>query len=82
MMEITTLLLQETLFDGSSEPGIVWVMQDENGDGLPNDTWYELRGSEYGKAETWQDYAVTYHKPTGIQLPTPWTDNHGQKWVY
>ena len=58
-------------FDGSSEPGIVWVMQDENGDGLPNDTWYELRGSEYGKAETWQDYAVTYHKPTGIQLPTP-----------
>ena len=65
-------------FDGSSEPGIVWVMQDENGDGLPNDTWYELRGSEYGKAETWQDYAVTYHKPTGIQLPTPWTDNHGQ----
>ena len=65
-------------FDGSSEPGIVWVMQDENGDGLPNDTWYELRGSEYGKAETWQDYAVTYHKPAGIQLPTPWTDNHGQ----
>ena len=65
-------------FDGSSEPGIVWVMQDENGDGLPNDTWYELRGSEYGKAETWQDYAVTYHKPSGIQLPTPWTDNHGQ----
>lgn len=63
-------------FDGSSEPGIVWVMQDENGDGLPNDTWYELRGSEYGKAETWQDYAVTYHKPSGIQLPTPWTDNH------
>ena len=60
-------------FDGSSEPGIVWVMQDENGDGLPNDTWYELRGSEYGKAETWQDYAVTYHKPTGIQLPP-----HGQ----
>ena len=44
-------------FDGSSEPGIVWVMQDENGDGLPNDTWYELRGSEYGKAEAWQGVA-------------------------
>lgn len=65
-------------FDGSSEPGIVWVMQDENGDGLPNDTWYELRGSEYGKAETWQDYAVTYYKPSGIQQATAWTDNHGQ----
>ena len=46
-------------FDGSSEPGIVWVMQDENGDGLPNDTWYELKGSEYGKEETIRDYAVT-----------------------
>lgn len=65
-------------FDGSSEPGIIWVMQDENGDGMPNDTWYELRGSEYGKAETWQDYAVTYYKPSGTQLPVPWTDNHGQ----
>ena len=27
-------------FEGSSEPGIVWVMQDENGNGLPDDTWY------------------------------------------
>ena len=32
----------------------------------------------FRSAEAWQDYAVTYHKPTGIQLPTPWTDNHGQ----
>lgn len=23
-------------------------MQDVNGDGLPNDEWYELKGSEYG----------------------------------
>ena len=39
-------------FDSSNEPGIVWVMQDVNGDGLPNDEWYELKGSEYGKPET------------------------------
>ena len=64
-------------FDGSSEPGIVWVMQDENGDGLPNDTWYELRGSEYGKAETIQDYAVTYYRPSAPAQPVPWTDNRG-----
>ncbi len=32
-----------------------------------------VRGSEYGKARNRRDYAVTYHKPTGIQLPT-----HGQ----
>ena len=32
-----------------AEPGIVWVMQDENGNGKPDDTWYELKGSEFGK---------------------------------
>ena len=65
-------------FDGSSEPGIVWVMQDENGDGLPNDTWYELKGSEYGKEETLQDYAVTYHRPEAPKMDVPWTDNRGK----
>ena len=64
-------------FAGSSEPGIVWVMQDENGDGEPNDTWYELAGSETGKAETVQNYAVTYYRPTGAMMPVQWTDNLG-----
>ncbi len=64
-------------FDGSSEPGIVWVMQDENGDGLPNDTWYELRGSETGKPETVQDYAVTYYRPRDNRMSVQWTDNRG-----
>ena len=66
-------------FDGSSEPGIVWVMQDSNGDGLPNDTWYELRGSETGKAETIQDYAVTYFRPEGPKQPVKWKDNLGNE---
>jgi len=30
----------------SPEPGVVYVMQDTNGDGLPNDTWYELKGNQ------------------------------------
>lgn len=64
-------------FDGSSEAGIVWVMQDENGNGLPDDTWYELAGSETGKAETIQNYAITYYRPTGPQMPVQWTDNLG-----
>lgn len=64
-------------FDGSSEPGIVWVMQDENGDGLPNDTWYELKGSEYGKPETLSDYAVTYYRPAENDGTIPWRDNVG-----
>ena len=65
-------------FDSSNEPGIVWVMQDVNGDGLPNDEWYELKGSEYGKPETIQDYAVTYFRP-GPNMDTQWQDNKGNK---
>ena len=64
-------------FSGSSEPGIVWVMQDENGNSLPDDTWYELAGSETGKPETIQNYAVTYYRPTGPNMPVQWTDNQG-----
>lgn len=65
-------------FSGSSEPGIVWVMQDENGNGQPDDTWYELAGSETGKSGTVQEYAVTYYRPTGPQMPVQWTDNLGR----
>ena len=64
-------------FSGSSEPGIVWVMQDENGNGQPDDTWYELAGSETGKPETIQEYSVTYYRPTGTMMPVQWTDNLG-----
>ena len=64
-------------FAGSSEPGVVWVMQDENGDGEPNDTWYELAGSETGKAETIQEYSVTYYRPSGTMMPVQWIDNLG-----
>lgn len=64
-------------FNGSSEPGVIWVMQDENGDGLPNDTWYELKGSEFGKAGEIRDYAVTYYRPKGTGMPVYWTDNQG-----
>lgn len=65
-------------FAGSSEPGIVWVMQDENGNGLPDDTWYELKGSETGKPETVQGYAVTYYRPKAPKMDVQWTDNRGK----
>ena len=65
-------------FNGSSEPGIVWVMQDENGNGQPDDTWYELAGSETGKEETIQNYEVTYYRPSEPQQPVQWTDNQGR----
>ena len=70
--------IQGNAFDSSSEPGIVWVMQDTNQNGLPDDEWYELRGSETGKAETIQHYAVTYFRPEGRAMDIPWQDALGK----
>lgn len=64
-------------FAQSSEPGIVWVMQDTNGNGLPDDEWYELKGSEYGKPETLQFYAMTYYRPKSDNTAIQWKDNRG-----
>lgn len=66
-------------FDGSSEPGVVWVMQDENGDGEPNDTWYELQGSESNDETTINDYSVTYYRPTAAGQPVRWSDGEGKE---
>ena len=71
------LAIEGNAFNGSSEPGIVWVMQDENGDGEPNDTWYELAGSETGKAETIRNYSVTYFRPEAKGKPVKWLDSEG-----
>ena len=71
------LVILGNSFSGSSEPGIVWVMQDENGNGEPDDTWYELAGSETGKAETIQNYEVTYYRPSGAGMAVQWSDNLG-----
>ena len=64
-------------FDGSSEPGIVWVMKDENGNGLPDDIWCELKGSEYGKEETLQNYSITYYRPDKAGQAVKWKDSQG-----
>ena len=62
---------------GSNEPGIVWVMQDTNGNGLPDDEWYELRGSETDSDGTIRGYEVTYYRPKGPQMPVQWSDSQG-----
>lgn len=69
--------VRNSVYTNYSEPGIVWVMQDEDGNGLPDDTWYELKGSEYGLPCTIQDYAVTYYRPAAPGQPVAWTDNRG-----
>ncbi len=67
-------------FGGSCEPGIIMVSYDANGNGEPDDEWYEIVGSGNFTAEnenwyqkaidngndvnTYRDFQMTYHKPT------------------
>lgn len=49
---------------GSCEPGIVMVSIDENGNGLPDDAWYELAGSAYAYPDSCRHaYSITYFRP-------------------
>lgn len=64
-------------FDSSNEPGIVWVMQDLNQNGIPDDTWYELKGSHFGKEGYERNYWVTYTKPDP-KGNTLWEDSNGE----
>ena len=45
---------------GGSEPGIVLVSRDENKNGVPDDTWYELKGCLYDDPATDHAYTRTY----------------------
>lgn len=64
-----------------AEPGIIWVMQDENGNGKPDDTWYEVIGSEFAGGDYIRNYEVTFTKPDPITNPVPWKDNKGKTGV-
>lgn len=77
---------------GSAEPGIVMVSIDENQNGLPDDTWYELAGSEYRNPLTLHGYSITYTRPGQGHQPSPipaspitdskyiaYADNHGRE---
>lgn len=61
-----------------AEPAVVSVMKDMNGNGLPDDGWYELAGSDYWFSSTIKDYEVTYTNPGGeFAADVPWNDNMG-----
>lgn len=66
---------------GSAEPGIVFVSKDVNGNGKPDDEWYELAGSEYGKETETRGYEITYSRPESANKDIPWEDNQGNKGV-
>jgi hypothetical protein len=75
------LSINGNAFGGWNEPGIVWVSQDDNGNGKPDDTWYELKGSETGKSETIQRYSLTYYKAQAGNGPN-WEDNLGNTGIF
>ena len=50
--------------DNGAEPGVIYVSYDANHNGLPDDKWYEIAGSEFGKPNTYRDYRMTYYRPT------------------
>lgn len=61
-------------FEGSSEPGVVQVAYDRNGNGRPDDDeWYELEGSEHGSPATVKNYSITYTRPDEGKMAVPGT---------
>ncbi len=62
-----------------SEPGIMQVMKDENKNGLPDDTWYEIAGSDHYWNSTTSGFEITYQN-NALNAPGDihWTDNQGK----
>ncbi|CAL1517733.1 PKD-like domain-containing protein [Chitinophaga sp. MM2321] len=87
-----SFLVKGNAFNNWSEPGIIMVSYDANGNGIPDDEWYEIAGSEYDNPKTVKNYQITYYKPDENKVPTPndnyayisdttyirWKDNQGK----
>ncbi len=67
---------QSSTKGGSSEPGVVLVAYDINGNGEPDDDeWFEIKGSEYENSV--HNYELTYKRPESLESASdiPWSDN-------
>ena len=65
-------------FTGNAEPGVVWVSSDANHDGLPNDPWYEIWGSEQKENRSTPGYTITYLKPESDDDDIEWHGSDGR----
>lgn len=63
---------------GSAEPGIVMVSADTNGNGLPDDEWYELQGSEHANPATVRGFEITYRRPANDTEDIAWTSGSSE----
>ena len=59
------------------EPGIIYLMDDVNGNGLPDDEWFEIKGSEINHPQCVRDYELTYYKPENAGDNVTWKDKFG-----
>ncbi|MEA1875067.1 MAG: T9SS type A sorting domain-containing protein [Bacteroidota bacterium] len=64
-----------------SEAAVVYVMKDENENGIPDDTWQELAGSDYFFETSIHNYEVNYFNPNEDGADIPWSDNFGNTGV-
>ena len=91
LIEGNSFYASATSKGGSSEPGIVTVSIDINQNGLPDDPFYQLAGSEYANPNTLHQYSLTYYRTPTDHTPQPdkknsltdttyihWTDNQKQ----
>ena len=77
-------LVKGNAYSSWAEPGIIMVSEDVNRNGLPDDEWYEIYGSEHSNPEAIKNYEVTYYRPESEptnpneQNYISWKDNQGQ----
>ena len=76
------LIILGNAFATSAEPGVVMVSRDANHNGIADDRWYEIAGSEYTNSTL--NYEVTYYRPEAdkdtikeLKQYIRWTDNQG-----
>jgi|GEM_PF-5809294 len=72
--EVTRFAIYSNAIEELSEPGVVMVSQDANGNGLPDDTWYTINGDQYASAL--KNYKITYYNPHAY-ADVKWKDNQG-----
>ena len=71
LIEGNSFYASATSKGGSSEPGIVTVSIDINQNGLPDDPFYQLAGSEYANPNTLHHYSLTYYRTPSTHTPQP-----------
>lgn len=75
------IMVYGNAMSGFAEPGVIWVMQDENANGIADDVWYEIKGAADELEGTIKNYSVTYTKPAADTDDVPWTDSKGNSGV-